>query len=274
MASLGAQDREGQVHDHVGALDEVAHARRRRSRRPGGTRSCASRARRGRTAGAPCPTMRLTARERSSASTMPRPRSPVGPVTATVRPVVGMCGFYPIRRGAARVRRASQPREQVDGSAYDACPARRRSCTRSRLPSARRHRVVARAGVDRVGPAAAGDLVVERARADAVAAAAALDLERPPTAADHVVAGAGQDRHVAAVGADRGPRPSRRRRSRRRGSRRCGRGRSRRTAGRRPACPNSVSSPWPAEHEVGAGARVDHVVAGARVDPVVAGARR
>ena len=45
------------------------------------------------------PTMLFTARERSSAFTIAMPRSPVGPVTATVSRSAAMGGFYPI--GAA-----------------------------------------------------------------------------------------------------------------------------------------------------------------------------
>ena len=68
-------------------LTSVARRWPRRSRRPGGTPSSSSRARPGRTVGAPC---RRCASPRASAPGRSRSRCrdrPVGPVTATVRPV-------------------------------------------------------------------------------------------------------------------------------------------------------------------------------------------
>src|SRR5215211_584042 len=48
------------------------------------------------------PTIRFTRRERSSASTTARPRSPVGPVTATVRPVLATRAFISKRPRQSR----------------------------------------------------------------------------------------------------------------------------------------------------------------------------
>src|SRR5829696_5674267 len=65
------------------------------------------------------PTIRFTRRERSSASTTARPRSPVGPVTATVRPVLATRAFIPKRprhscedaQASLGGRRGAEPRE-------------------------------------------------------------------------------------------------------------------------------------------------------------------
>src|ERR671914_203362 len=122
------------------------------------------------------PRMRFTERERSSASTIPRPRSPVGPVTATVRPVVAMAGFYPIEAGVASAR-----------------PARKRAGINGVLAAAQ---YVVRVGVDSVlaGPAthAVADAV---ARADLVVAApAGIDPVRARAAEDAVGLGLAEQR--------------------------------------------------------------------------------
>src|SRR4051812_26063038 len=114
------------------------------------------------------PMTRLTARERSSASTIPNPRSPVGPVTATVRPVLVTGAVLP-DSGAARASRLATDQD-VD-----------------RIGE---HHVVARAALDAVAVAVLDlDHVVARAAVDRVAARSAVDL---------VVVGAGADAVVAA----------------------------------------------------------------------------
>src|SRR4051812_17320243 len=55
------------------------------------------------------PTIFFTRRERSSAETSAMPRSPVGPVTATVSPSVAMRRLYPNAAGGAARSAARQP---------------------------------------------------------------------------------------------------------------------------------------------------------------------
>ena len=89
MAGLaaGLEDDEREVHDDVGALDQrvdrgaVEHVARRYSVR---FQPCAA----GSNGRRAMPTIRPTSRERSSARMKGRPISPVGPVTATVRPAI------------------------------------------------------------------------------------------------------------------------------------------------------------------------------------------
>src|ERR687892_932381 len=123
------------------------------------------------------PTIRFTDRERSSASTIDRPRSPVGPVTATVRPVVAMAGFYPIEAGAASARPARK-RARVNGvlaAAQNVVRVGVDPVVAGPAPHAvadavaRADLVVSAPGVERIGVAAAVHAVVRRARADAVA---------------------------------------------------------------------------------------------------------
>ena len=94
VASPALRIAEGQMHDHLGALDEVADALGvghvalavlgLLPAVPAGSNGLRA-----------IPTMRLTARERCRALTTPMPRSPVGPVTATVRPLAGMGQVLP-----------------------------------------------------------------------------------------------------------------------------------------------------------------------------------
>src|SRR5262245_10681286 len=58
------------------------------------------------------PTTRFTARERSRAFTIAIPRSPVGPVTATVRPWSAMSGFLSDRGNPGRPRRLEEGEDQ------------------------------------------------------------------------------------------------------------------------------------------------------------------
>ena len=80
------------------------------------------------------PTIRFTARERSRASTTDRPRSPVGPVTATVMPVLATGGFYPMAgRGVKGQRSVALARSRAAGRS---CP-RSRCRVRGRTPRGR-----------------------------------------------------------------------------------------------------------------------------------------
>src|SRR2546429_2679036 len=149
------------------------------------------------------PTMRFTRRERSSAETRAIPRSPVGPVTATVRPCcAGTTVLYRLRAACLlddlHVLAVLQDVDRV-----------------------RAHRVVAGAAVhdvadmvrhvDRVLPRAHRDVVLAGASCDAVVpvpelhlvvAAARVDRETPADAGDVVVAGAADQRARAGVGED------------------------------------------------------------------------
>src|SRR3954452_1534319 len=123
------------------------------------------------------PTIRFTRRERSSASTIATPRSPVGPVTATVSPSVGI-GDVSTRSGRvarlAPVLAADQAVERVG-----------------------RNRVLAVAAAHHVAGAVAHvNGVVAPAGADAVAAGAAGHLVVAPTGTDAVVAGVAAHVHV------------------------------------------------------------------------------
>src|SRR5918999_3198884 len=146
------------------------------------------------------PTIRLTERERSSASTMLRPRSPVGPVTATVSPVVAMPRFLS-DAGGQRPRSASGVDLLASAEEVDRVGRHRVSAGAAAhavaLAVARADVVVARAGVDRVGIAAAGHAVGGRARPDPVAPGAAEHLDASTVGDHHVVAGARSDRRTA-----------------------------------------------------------------------------
>src|SRR5215213_6141706 len=212
------------------------------------------------------PRIRLTARDRSSASTMPRPRSPVGPVTATVRPVLAI-GAVLSDSGAARVDVLAAA-QQIDRIGDDAVLAR--AALNSVAPVvAHADRVVAGAAVDRVGTPAAGHLVVERSRADAVVPAASVDHRRADGAHD-VVAGTGVDGDIALVRVDpvlAGARVD---------EVRAAAGVDRVVAGaaEQPVAVGLTEErvgSRAAQHQVGAGARVDDVVARPGVHAVVAG---
>src|SRR5918999_1368559 len=104
------------------------------------------------------PTMCFTERERPSASTIPRPRSPVGPVTATVRPVVAMAGVYSIRYPAVHVGGAAVGRDHVvAGSRSDGHLALVGADPVGARPGV--HEVAAEAGVDPVRARRAEDAV-------------------------------------------------------------------------------------------------------------------
>src|SRR5437763_8405570 len=140
------------------------------------------------------PMIFFTRRERSTACTSAIPRSPVGPVTATVSPSAGTGAVIPECGESAtlasprhvhdrRVLAALQLVESVRLHGVDAGPA-----VHEVAPAVGNvDRVVACAGEDPVASAAAGDRVVAAARDDAVVAGAAVDAE---------AAGAGRDDRV------------------------------------------------------------------------------
>src|SRR5918992_1140239 len=208
------------------------------------------------------PTIRFTERERSSASTIARPRSPVGPVMATVRPVVAMAGFYFIAppRGA--------------GSTSPALPRSRAGELAAALvePLLAARQDVVPIGLDGVVPGAAAHAVAHAVlRADLVASAAAVYVGTAPVGGDDVVAGAGPDRHVALVGADPvGARAGVHEVAAQAGVDAVGAGPAEDAVG--VGLAEERVGAGAAEHEVGPGARVDNVVVGARVDAVGAGA--
>src|SRR5918992_1514418 len=221
------------------------------------------------------PRMRFTERERSSASTIPRPRSPVGPVTATVRPVVAMAGFYPIEAGVASARPARK-RAGVNGvlaAAQDVVrvgvdPVLAGPAAHTVADAvARADLVVAAPGVERVGVAAAVHAVVRRARADAVASGPAVHVGTASVGRHHVVAGSRPDGHVAFVRADPvGARPGVHEVAAEAGIDPV------RARGAEDAVGLGLAEQrvraGAAEHHVGAGARVHHVVVGPGVDAV------
>ena len=148
--------------------------RRRRSscpaRRPRGTPSSSSPATAGSNGRRAMPTIFFTLRERSSESTSAMPRSPVGPVTVTVRPSAATA--------AAAYSAATRSRTSQLASTRSSASARTRSrplpqFTTSRSPSARVDEVAAAAGRDHVArrcrrstsslPAARADAVRVRA---------------------------------------------------------------------------------------------------------------
>src|SRR3954454_17849644 len=148
------------------------------------------------------PTIFFTRRERSSLSTIDMPRSPVGPVTATVSPSAAMAVLY--RFDSGRGRRVG-----------DAVLA-----TAQQVAAVGDHRVVAGAAPDHVAPpvlrvdevgasarpdhvpaAPRGQTVGPARRGDAVVARAAVDRESAVTVADEpVVAGAAVQRRASGVG--------------------------------------------------------------------------
>src|SRR5215212_9081357 len=213
------------------------------------------------------PMTRLTARERSSASTIPSPRSPVGPVTATVRPVLVTYAVLPDSGGARADRLA--PAQDVDRIGEHAVVARA-ALNAVAVLVLDLDRVVAGAAVDRVAARPSADLVAVGAGANPVVAAAPGD-RGPADSADLIVAGTGADRDVALIRVD---------------AIRAGAGVDEvgpeagvdvvvaRAAEEpvRAGLPEQRVPARAAEHEIVSRAGVDHVVAGPRVDVVVAGA--
>src|SRR5437588_6561972 len=155
------------------------------------------------------PTIRFTRRERSSAETSAMPRSPVGPVTATLRPA---CCAMPVlyRRGSLKGRAVALRPSASDVLAVaehvgvvgpdrvDSGPAVHD------VPAAVDDvdRVVARARRDHVAAVAPGHRVVPAAELDPVLAGAAVDREGPGDADDRVVVGAAVERGRARVAED------------------------------------------------------------------------
>src|SRR5918992_13679 len=152
------------------------------------------------------PTIRLTERERSSASTIARPRSPVGPVMATVRPVVAMAGFYfiapprgagstsPALPGVRAGELAAALVEPLLAAGQDVVPIGLDGVVPGAAAHAVAHAVlradlvVAGAGVDRAGV----DEVAAQAGVDAVGARAAEDAVGVRLAEERVGAGAAE----------------------------------------------------------------------------------
>ena len=305
VASLALRIANARCTTTSASLTRLAHAARRRSRRPGGTRSCASRARRGRTAAAPCPTIaldRARALERvDDAEAEVAGRSGHRDRQAGAWP---WCGSIRLRRApAARARdAASQPMQQVDRVGVDACRCpgaaadavalpvarpgscrRRRRCRSSRAPPP----PVTRSSTGRCGcgrrrrrrrPRRG-----RRRRVTTSSPAPAAIVTSPSSELIAVVARAGVD-EVAAAGWRRcGRCRSRRRGGRRRPGRtacrrRCRRARGRRRRRRRPRrCRRPRprrSSPVPPITRSTPVAAVDLVVAGAGLEVVVRRRRR
>src|SRR5918996_5053116 len=108
------------------------------------------------------PTIRLIARERSSASTIASPRSPVGPVTATVSPVVAMKEVLPDATAAETGPDALAAAHDVDPvGAHDVLALAAADAVAGTVASA--HLVVPGAGVDRVGVGPAPNAIGGRA---------------------------------------------------------------------------------------------------------------
>src|SRR5947208_1596507 len=123
------------------------------------------------------PTIFETRRERSSDERIDMPRSPVGPVTATVSPSFAIEVLYRLRRGRSLREPVLAPVQHVALVGHHGVCARS-AAHHVAVPVPRVHHVVASAGGDRVAPAAADHAVVARARGDVVVAGAAVDRER------------------------------------------------------------------------------------------------
>src|SRR5918993_347239 len=147
------------------------------------------------------PTMLFTVRERSSALTIAMPRSPVGPVTATVSRSAAMAGVLSQRRGGVQpVLAAGEEVDLVGGHAVLLTGAAAHAVAAAVVHV---EDVVPAPGRDRVAAGSAGRRVVPGARTDAVVAAAALDRDRPAQCADDVVAAAAENGDARALGEDR-----------------------------------------------------------------------
>src|SRR5919109_692265 len=149
------------------------------------------------------PSIRLTDRERSSALTMPMPRSPVGPVTATVRPSLAMGAVLPDdegpRESSGGAEQALASGDEVEAVGLHRVPAPRPAVDPIALVVARPQHVVAGAGGDRVAAASPRHPVAGVAGADAILPGASIDLGDAARDGDDVVARAAQDRHVSFV---------------------------------------------------------------------------
>src|SRR3954452_6606512 len=142
------------------------------------------------------PTMRLTRRERSSAETSAMPRSPVGPVTATVSPSFATGRLYP-SAAAPGSAVAAVLRLRCLSDALAAVRAVAPVDRDGVLPGTAEHHVaaavhhvdlvVAAAGVDPVAGRSAGGPVGAAAGADAVVPGAAVHDEAPGAGGDDLV---------------------------------------------------------------------------------------
>src|SRR3954452_2814324 len=159
------------------------------------------------------PTIFLTRRERSRASTSAMPRSPVGPVTATLNPSVATRALYRLRaRGgpsatpgalglhALDVLTVLQVVEPVGPHGVLARPA---VDDVAALQVGDVDRVAAPAGLDRVAATGGVDRVVARAGVDPVVAAARPHGHVAGARVDHVVAQPADQHRVAVLGEDR-----------------------------------------------------------------------
>src|SRR5437588_2347951 len=223
------------------------------------------------------PTIRFTRRERSSADTRAIPRSPVGPVTATVSPSWGTRVLYRVRRpwGGPSVdrdlRAALQHVHLVGHDRVRARPAPHHVA----LAVVHVDRVVAGAGRDHVAAAPADHAVVAAPQRHAVFPGARVDHERAVPPLDLVIAlparevgGTTLGEDLVVAGAPARVVPAARTRS----------------AGVDPIVAGAAVEPigsWLpeqhvvarlAEHLVVVRAGVGHVVAVAQLDPVVAAA--
>src|ERR671924_630596 len=143
------------------------------------------------------PSIRLTDRERSSALTMPMPRSPVGPVTATVRPSLAMGAVLPDDEGP---RESSGGAEQAlaSGDEVEAVGLHEESVG----ALAAEHQVLARACVDHVALVAAVDAVVAGAAHHEIHTVAARHLVVAGAGLQIVVRGLPGDAIVASLAVD------------------------------------------------------------------------
>src|SRR5829696_1549381 len=139
------------------------------------------------------PMMRCTARERSSAFTIAIPRSPVGPVTASVSRSLAMYGV--LSDWARDVLAAA---EQVDPVGHNRVDA---GAAAHAIPPAVSglDAIVSRARGERVAARPAGHVVVADPRPDPVVPAATLHGGGPAGGADGVVAARTEDRDAGAV---------------------------------------------------------------------------
>src|ERR671910_334732 len=146
------------------------------------------------------PTMLFTVRERSSALTIAMPRSPVGPVTATVSRSAAMAGVLSQRRGGVQPVLAAG--EEVDLVGVHAVLLTGAAAHAVAAAVVHVEDVVPAPGRDRVAAGSAGRRVVPGARTDAVVAGAAEEPVRAVLAEQLVVPLAAQHLVLTRAGVD------------------------------------------------------------------------
>src|SRR5437870_4262378 len=136
------------------------------------------------------PTIFRTRRERSSARRIDIPRSPVGPVTATVRPSAAMALLYRLRASLEALRSGRRLRQPVLAAVQDVERVGHDGVDPGPAPDVvaaavlRVHVVVARAGGDRVPSPAGGHAIVAGARDHPIAPGTRVDREGPAVRPD------------------------------------------------------------------------------------------